>query len=363
MANTVHAFDYLDAAEKHPPAAVCVAFGDEPFLKRLVLQQLRRAVIGGDAAEVPFATFEEGKAEWRDVLDELSTVSLFGGGGRRLVVVEQADKFVSDQRARLEDYVARPRPSGVLILDVQTWAANTRLYKAVAESGLQVECRLPERKGSKNKSVDEARLKKWLTVWAKQQHELTLASQAADVLLELVGPELGLLDQDLAKLALFTGAGGKVTPELVRDVVGGWRAKTIWDTLDAAADGDAAEALRQLDRLLQAGEHPQALFGQISWSLRRFTLATRIFQRAERQGRRIGLRDALEQAGFRKWPAEALVNAEKQMKQLGRQRAGQMYRWLLDLDLSLKGSHSQDDRARWALEQLLLRMAKQPQRR
>jgi DNA polymerase-3 subunit delta len=44
--------------------------------------------------------------------------------------------------------------------------------------------------------------------------------------------------------------------------------------------------------------------------------------------------------------------------QLGRKRAGQLYRWLLELDLALKGSHSQDDRARWALEQLVLRMAK-----
>jgi hypothetical protein len=43
---------------------------------------------------------------------------------------------------------------------------------------------------------------------------------------------------------------------------------------------------------------------------------------------------------------------------LGRQRAGQLYRWLLELDLALKGSHSQEDRARWALEELVLRMAK-----
>ena len=44
----------------------------------------------------------------RDVLDELSTMALFGGG-RRMVIVEDADDFVSRYRASLEDYAARPR--------------------------------------------------------------------------------------------------------------------------------------------------------------------------------------------------------------------------------------------------------------
>jgi DNA polymerase-3 subunit delta len=168
-----------------------------------------------------------------------------------------------------------------------------------------------------------------------------------------------VLDQDLAKLALFVKSGQKVTAELVQQIVGGWRTKTTWDLVDAAAAGDAGEALVQLDRLLQSGEHPLALVGSISWSLRRYAAATRIFQQAERRGERIGLKEALTQAGVRDWPFGALAKTEDRLKQLGRQRAGKLYRWLLELDLSLKGTHSQDDRARWALEQLILRMAKQ----
>jgi DNA polymerase-3 subunit delta len=114
----------------------------------------------------------------------------------------------------------------------------------------------------------------------------------------------------------------------------------------------------QLDRLLQSGEHPLALVGSIAWSLRRYAAATRIFQQAERRGEKMPLREALTQAGVRDWPFGAVAKAEERLKQLGRHRAGRMYRWLLELDLSLKGSHSPDTRARWALEQLILRMAK-----
>jgi len=174
----------------------------------------------------------------------------------------------------------------------------------------------------------------------------------------LTDPVFGLLDQNLAKLALLVPAGAKVTANQVQEIVGGWRSKTTWDLVDAAAGGETADALAQLDRLLHAGEHPLALVGSLSWSLRRYAAATRIFEQAERVGRKIGLREALSQAGFRDWPIGNLAAAEKRLMQLGRKRAGQLYRWLLELDLSLKGTHSPDDRARWALEQLVLRMAK-----
>lgn len=359
MPSTIPALDFLAAAEKPRLAGVCVLFGDEPFLKQLALQEVRKLVVGDDR-DVPVTTHdcEEAMPQWRDVADELATVSLFGSGSPRLVVLERADAFVTAQRQRLEDYVAKPKSSGVLLLEVDDWPANTRLYKAVDQSGLQINCRPPEKQQGKTKSLDELTIVKWIVGWGKSQHQVTLDKEAAQLLLDLTGPSFGVLDQDLAKLALFVKSGQKVSAELVQQIVGGWRTKTTWDLVDAASAGNAGEALVQLDRLLQSGEHPLALVGSISWSLRRYAAATRIFQQSERRGERIGLKEALTQAGVRDWPFGALAKTEDRLKQLGRQRAGKLYRWLLELDLSLKGTHSADDRARWALEQLILRMAK-----
>jgi DNA polymerase-3 subunit delta len=359
VSHTLHAFDLLAAPVKDKLSGVCAVFGDDPFLKRLVLKELRQRVVGEDT-DVPVASYDcqERQPDWRDVADELATASLFGGGGPRLVILERADAFVSANRPKLEDYAAKPRTTGVLILEVDEWAANTRLYKAIDQAGLQIDCRPPQKQRGKNKEVDEAAMAKWIVHWGKSQHGLTLTSDAAQVLLDLSGPVFGLLDQNLAKLALLVPAGGKATPEQVQEIVGGWRTKTTWDLVDAAAGGEAGEALTQLDRLLHSGEHPLALVGSLSWSLRRYAAATRIYQQAEREGRKMPLREALGQAGVRDWPLGALAGAEKRLMQLGRNRAGRLYRWLLELDLALKGSHSQEDRARWALEQLVLRMAK-----
>ena len=111
----------------------------------------------------------------------------------------------------------------------------------------------------------------------------------------MIGPELGLLDQELAKLALSAAGDKKITSEMVQKLVGGWRAKTTWDMLDLALEGKAAEALRQIDRLLAGGEAPVGLLAQISASLRRLATATRLILQAEAAGRRLDV-------GFRPGP-------------------------------------------------------------
>ncbi len=375
------ALDYLARAEKHLPKPVCVVFGDEPFLKSEVIALLRAATLGGDEADFSSRTFDGDEVEARSVFDELATVALFGGG-RRFVLVADADDFVSRNRPALEDYAAHPAAGGVLVLDVKSWPSNTRLFKQLADSGLQIDCKAP----------DERALLEWLRVRAERQYRATFARGAAERLMEIVGPQMGRLDQEIAKLSLIAAAPGgtgkhslpvptggghwqtslasgtpqqgqddgaaNITAELVDDAVGGWRAKTGWDLIEAAAKGDAQEAMVQLDRLILAGEHPVALLGQISSPLRRLAAAARIVTQDQAAGKRINLRQALEQAGVKAWP-KAMDAAVAQMQQLGARRAGQLYRWLLEADLALKGSSSSGDRARLVIEQLIVRMSRQ----
>ncbi len=157
----------------------------------------------------------------------------------------------------------------------------------------------------------------------------------------MVESDLGLFDSELSKLALLAGGDGVIRAELVRDAVGGWRTRTTWDMLDLAAGGNARQALVELDHLLSGGEVPIAILAQIGSTLRRFAAAARLIEQAEAAGRRVSLRQALESAGFK---AFTLSKAESQLRQIGRVRAGRLYRWLLDADLALKGSSSSPSR-------------------
>ncbi len=347
MAAALNAIDWLSKTLPKSFPGVCVAYGDDAFLKREVLVRLRHGILGDGDGEYSWDELDEkeSKVALRDVLDELATVSLFGGG-QRVVAVLNADEFVTRFRPQLEDYVAKPRATSVLILEVKTWPANTRLFKAVAAAGLQIDCKGP--------SVDRAAA--WLVSWAAERHSAKLDRAAAELMVDIVGPELGLLNQELAKLSSATH-GNTIDVALVRDLVGGWRAKTAWEMIDAALGGQSSEALMQLDRLLSGGEHPLAVLGPLGWSLRQMAAAVGIVEQAETQGRKPQLRAALEQAGVKPF---VIGKVEKQLMRLGRKRGAQLLRWLLEADLAMKGASSSTHRARLVLEELICRLAAAP---
>lgn len=354
--NTLDALEFLLTPTAAPVGPVCVIAGDDAFLchetRVALLHRLTQAGEQSDA-DLAIETRDGRKAELRDVLDVLSELSLFGAE-RRVVVVEGADPFVKQYRERLEQYVAQPAHDALLVLEVSTWPSNTRLAKAVSKTGLTIRCQVPQQ--GRELTAFNKRLKDWLIHCAKQEFAVEMQRGAADLLLELLPTQVGVLYQEVLKLSLLVGDRGKIDAELVRENVGGWRARKTWDMIDAAADGRAADALNQLDRLLAAGEEPHALLPQMASTLRRFAAAVRLFERAEKQGRSTSLRSALQQAGM---PPFKLNDAEAQLRQIGRPRAKQLYHWLLAADLGLKGFNSTKARARRVLETLIIRLAKQ----
>lgn len=340
----VSALDYLARPEKYPLCPVIAAFGSEAFLRRQVLASLRKAVLDDEEGSFSQRTFD-GRAvppvDIVDVLNELRTVAMFGAK-KRLVIVEQADGFVSWYREQLEEYIARPSPCGVLLLELDSLPANTRLYKLLAAKGLLIDC----------KPLEEGRLNKWLIHWTQRNYNTRLQPPAAELLIEAIGPELGFLDQEVTRLSLSAGEGGTISPEMVRSLVSNWRIRTVWDMLDTALSGNVPGALQLLERLLGGGEQPISILAQVSASLRRFAAATQLVFQAEAAGRRVQLSEALKTAGVRPF---VLEKAEKQLRRLGRHRGAQLYRWLLEADLHLKGESRLPPRL--ILERLIIRLA------
>jgi hypothetical protein len=88
--------------------------------------------------------------------------------------------------------------------------------------------------------------------------------------------------------------------------------------------------------------------------LRRFAAATELIVAAERDRRRLPLREALSQVGVLPFK---LTDAERQLRQIGRPRAQQLTNWLLAADLAMKSHNSADDAARIELEALIVRLS------
>lgn len=348
--------DYLLAPSEPRGPLVAVA-GDDGFLKREVIAALRHALCGEGDSELDWHAFEGPVAEWRDVSDAVSSRSLFGGGGKPVALVDDADKFVTAYRDQLEDF-ANGSAAGVVVLDVKSMPGNTRLGKAIAAGGTLIQCKTPDRGPEVAKHRRDAA--KWLSARAKSVHQATLGADAMEVLFDQLPMSLGVIDQEIARLALLADDTGEIglviDAKLAREHVGGWRVRTAWDLVDAAVDGRAADAIGQLDRLLTAGEQPIGVLAQLGATLRKFAAAAAHIETTERNGQRPSLQAALKSAGFAPFK---LQDAERQLRQVGRPRATRLAQWILDADLAMKSHNSQPARARIELERLILRLSQE----
>lgn len=228
-----------------PSKTIYALVGSENFLQLENLATIRKTLKGAQELE-----FDGERASLTDVLDELRSFSMFASA--KLVVVRNADAFITRHRDGLEEYISHPADSGTLVLRCESLPKNQRIYKLIDKAGEIMPCEPP--KG--------ASLTGWITQRGKTVHKLAVDPQAAAALAEYIGDDLGRLDNELAKLALQVG-DGKVTAEAVRGSVSFQREQEMWDMTNELAAGQTSAALKRWRQLSQLDT--SAEFRAVTW--------------------------------------------------------------------------------------------------
>jgi DNA polymerase-3 subunit delta len=230
-----------------PAKPVYALVGNEPYLH---LWELRNILAEFKEGDVDRVDVDGERAGLSDVLDQLRSFAMFGG--HKLVIVRDADKFISEYREPLENYLGNPSSSGTLVLRLNSLPKNQRIYKLVTKVGRVVECEPP----------NERALAGWIIKQAKSEHKLTIAPDAAALLAELIGADLGRLDSELAKLALMCD-DNCVTADTIAHGVAFQREQEMWHLTDTLSSGDVAAALKRWRQLLQTD--PSSEFRAVTW--------------------------------------------------------------------------------------------------
>jgi DNA polymerase-3 subunit delta len=330
------ALPFLDKAAKSKRQPVYALVGDEDFLKRRCRDAIIALVVGDADPTFAVSVYPGEKLDFSTVRNDLDTLPFLAPA--RVVVVEQADPFVTEHRAALERYVAEPSTVGVLVLDVKSFPDTTKLAKALPDAA-KIVC----------KSPPAYRLPDWCVGWAKAQYGKKLTADAAGLLVELVGGQMGLLDQELGKLAVAVGDKAAIDAEDVDRLVGRSREANVWRILEAVGEGKPGEALAVLGEVLGEGQDPLAVLGALTSHLRKLAAVGRLVGRGQSLG------TAMDAAGVPNWPKKRL-EVERQVKHLGRRRLDQLTDWLVEANLGLKGGNPLPGRLQ--LERLIVRLAR-----
>lgn len=118
---------------------------------------------------------------------------------------------------------------------------------------------------------------------------LHLGRREADVLVELVGTDLGRLVQEVEKLAIYLGAtpdgeAVRVTGEAMEDVCSALAEESVWELTSGIARQDRRLALRALHRLLSDGQEPHYLFAMVAMQLRKVLHGVQLLRRGASPG-------------------------------------------------------------------------------
>ena len=206
----MNALDWLHEPGKKPIRPVYAVYGDDSYLIRESIAAVARVILPDeDDRDAGISRFPGPTTPLATVLDEVSTLPFFSR--RRLVVVDEADMFVTKYRKDLEAYVGHPSTSGSLLLQVKQWPATTKLAQLFEKAGLSINASAPR----------ENELVAWLTQLAETRFDVELPVDGARLLVELVGPEAGLLAAEVEKLAVYAGDSKRIEQGDITKLVGG----------------------------------------------------------------------------------------------------------------------------------------------
>jgi len=159
------------------------------------------------------------------------------------------DKGAGAERAA--GYLALvPDSTDLVMISHALVAPGNALYRAIA--GLEKEKRARIHKLEPPRRPDRAG---WVRRLAEERG-LTITPPAVRLLLERSQPDLRLLDQEIAKLALYASPATRIDEEAVRALVSDTREEEIFALTDALATGRPGEVAGVLQSLLDAGREP-----------------------------------------------------------------------------------------------------------
>jgi len=265
-----------------------------------------------------------------EVLDELRTVPFLTD--KRVVLVKDANNFISENRPLLEKYFDKPCSTGRLILTVRTWDARTNLAKKLAKVGKLIKIAQPNRR----------ELPQRLMKYASDAYDKKLSRDAAELLIELTGDELTRLYSEIDKLALFADTEKVITPKHIESLIGHNRLFNAFAVIDAVIAGNPGAAVERLRGMFAQDKSTEfTVVGAFAFHFRRMFNAKALLNKGVRSG------EVAEK--FRIWSNKDRFFA--QLRQMSLKKIGEYLQQLAETDYAIKTGRT---KAKVAMEQLVL---------
>jgi len=244
--------------------------GCEGYLRDLAAQAIADAALSGtllrEFNESSFSLLSDHVVSAIAAAEQLPMMS-----ERRVVRIRDFAKLRDADEETIIRYLDRPVESTVMIFVAEDLDKRKKLTKNLLGSCTAVE--FTAVKDSEAKAWAKTRLRELKT---------TADDRVLTDIVRLVGCNLQTLNSELEKLAGAAIGAGRITPELVEELIDRSRELSNFDLGDQLVAGDHARALETLHRLLDDNVAPVMLLGLIASNYHRLALAKELHKRGAR---------------------------------------------------------------------------------
>lgn len=192
----------------------------------------------------------------------------------RLVELRDLQEASNDLFGALVDYLAAPS-SGSVLLVVGT--GFPKVEKGGSNWGARVKNALKGHGRLIQISSEDASPVRFVVETAAARGK-QLGLREAELLVEVVGADLGRLQQEVEKLALFVGEADRIDADAIQAAGSLLAEAVIWDLTTGLAARDPELALGSLHRLQAAGDDARKLLGMIAWQVRELLRAKELIE-------------------------------------------------------------------------------------
>ena len=313
--------------------AVYVIAGKEPSMLDLEAENLLGQLLKPEERLTSLLSTSGSRAVITDILDELRILPFLAQ--KRVVIVKDADKFVSDNRSLLEDYFDNPCITGVLVLTVSTWPASTKLAKKLSPEGKLINVTSPK----------AWQLPARLVGYAADAHKKKIGKDAAELVVELTGDNLARLYGEIDKLAIYVGSKDSISICDVESLIGHNRFFSAFEVIDCCLTGQVEKAVGRLrDMFAKDREAEYTVIGAFAYHIRRMFNAKVMLEKGQRT-------DAIAQQINIRSHKEQFFS---QVRSLSLHRIGSLIEKLANIDYAVKTGRA---KVQEEMEDLVLRLA------
>jgi len=253
-------------------------FGEESYLAERFVRELQALLIPPDAGDFRIDVFHLDETKWADILDTARSMPFLFSPWRILVVRIPEAKPSADRAAEKEEKLVSPVEQK--LLKAYFAAPSSRTVMTVILPGpvkkshpvVRLFSSLPGVVAKEVKPLRAQQATAWLAEKARSLGK-SLALQAAGRILELVGTNLRLLDNEIEKLAVYVDDRKTIDVADVNQVTAWDRDFDDFELDNGLEKADFRQSLLVLEKMIKDGAKPELILARIVGFFRKILVA------------------------------------------------------------------------------------------